>query len=362
MEISIYGIKKIRFYLVFFYAIFCFNCKENTKNKTITEFKITDSESVSFKSETSLLVDLTVVMMKHPDTPIIGDWLTDEKHFTFTPLLPFSDNEIYEIKDQEYTIYRFSVKPKNNETSTELKAIYPTTNSVPQNLLKMYLVFSNPMQEVGNALDYITVTDNTINKEVTVFLELQSELWNREHTTLTLWLDPGRIKTDLIPNQKMGLPIQKNHNYSIKISSNWKDAKGKPLASEYTKTLVVGNRDSHMPKTNLWNISIPKANTREPLNVDFKEPMDYFLAMECFTILDSEEKLINGSFSLINQEKTLQFLPESKWKQGDYSISIASRLEDLAGNNLNHLFDTDLKTDNTSIQTNTHKTINFTIK
>ena len=35
-----------------------------------------------------------------------------------------------------------------------------------------------------------------------IFLELENELWNPEHTQLTLWLDPGRIKRDLIPNQR----------------------------------------------------------------------------------------------------------------------------------------------------------------
>ncbi|MBU3822235.1 Ig-like domain-containing protein [Flavobacteriaceae bacterium XHP0103] len=362
MKSLIYSIKKIRFYLVFFYAIFSFSCKQNTENKTIVKFEITDTESVSFNSDTSLLDDLTVVLAEHPDTPIIGDWLPDGKHFTFTPLLPFTADKIYEIRDEENTIYRFSVKPKNSETYTEIEAIYPTTDSVPENLLKMYLVFSNPMQEVGNALDYITVTDNTINKEVDVFLELQSELWNKEHTVLTLWLDPGRVKTDLIPNQKMGLPIQKGHEYTIEIHSDWKDANGQPLTKSYYKKLIVTNRDNEMPKTDLWSISVPKPNTKEPLNIDFKEPMDYFLVMECFVIQDSSNNSIKGTFTVSNKETKLQFKPEMNWEKGDYSIVIESRLEDLAGNNLNHLFDTDLKTNNTTIQTGTYKSATFRVQ
>ena len=40
------------------------------------------------------------------------------------------------------------------------------------------------------------------------FLDLQPELWNAEGTVLTLWLDPGRIKRDLIPNKELGIPLK----------------------------------------------------------------------------------------------------------------------------------------------------------
>ena len=63
------------------------------------------------------------------------------------------------------------------------------------------------MQE-GQALENITVIKNGKDTIPSIFLDLQPELWNKERTILTLWLDPGRIKRDLQPNKKLGLPLE----------------------------------------------------------------------------------------------------------------------------------------------------------
>ena len=57
----------------------------------------------------------------------------------------------------------------------------------------------------------------------------------------------------------------------------------------------------------------------------------------------------------------LIFKPDLDWKVGDYELLIDSKLEDLAGNNLNHLFDKDLLASDNSLYTK-FKSIFFTIK
>ena len=71
------------------------------------------------------------------------------------------------------------------------------------------------MQEVRNSLEYIKVINLNTQKEEDIFLTLETELWNADHTELTLWLDPGRIKKDLIPNQKLGIPIKNGNSYEL---------------------------------------------------------------------------------------------------------------------------------------------------
>lgn len=354
-------LKKIKMYLVFFCVLLFFNCKETKEGKiSIINIETNSRERITFKS-TSALEDLSIVLENQPDISILGDWSNMDDTITFVPVLPFTVGQTYKIKNRGEAIYVFEIGPKNIQPSTELLAIYPTSDSVPENLLKIYLVFSNPMQELGNSLDYITLFDNISNKEVTVFLELQSELWNKEHTALTLWLDPGRVKTDLIPNKELGLPIQKGHNYTITINSNWKDAQGQTLNKMFTKTLFVGSRDSEKPNTKNWTINPPKKDTKAPLTIHFNEVLDYFLAMESFTVLDSEKNNIVGTFSLANKEHELLFHPNQAWKSGTYTIVVENRLEDLAGNNLNHLFDTDLKANNSKVQTKSQTLISFLI-
>ncbi|WP_100615783.1 Ig-like domain-containing protein [Confluentibacter citreus] len=348
-------------YLVFFCVLLFFNCKKTKEGNTaLVLIETNNREYISFES-TSALEDLSIVLENQPDIPILGDWSIEGDTITFIPILPFTVGQTYSIKNRGEAVYVFKIEPEDIHT-TELIAMYPTTDSVPENLLKMYLVFSKPMQELGNSLDYITIYDNTSNKEVTVFLELQSELWNKDHNTLTLWLDPGRVKTDLIPNKELGLPIQKGHNYTITINSNWKDARGQPIDSAYTKTLSVGSRDNEKPNTANWLIKSPKKDTKELLNIDFNEAMDYFVAMEGFTILDSDKNNIVGTFSLANKEHELHFYPNQTWKSGTYTISVENRLEDLAGNNLNHLFDTDLKANDSIVQNINNTYMSFIIQ
>ncbi len=349
--------KKIKIYLVFFCVLLLLSCKENT---SIVRIETNNRERISFES-TKKLEDLSVVLENQSDISILGDWSKAGDSVTFTPVLPFTIGQTYSIKNRDEVLYIFKIKSEEINTKAELLAIYPTSDSVPENLLKMYFVFSKPMQEIGNSLDYITVFDNTSNKEATVFLELQSELWNKEHTVLTLWLDPGRVKTDLIPNKELGLPIQKDHNYTVTINPDWKDAQGQTLFRTYTKTLSVGNRDDEKPTTENWSIKKPKKDSNEPLTIQFKEPIDYFLAIESFTVLDSEKNNITGTFSLTNKEYELLFHPKQRLKSGTYYLSVETRLEDLAGNNLNHLFDTDLKANNSKVQTNRLADITFII-
>ena len=59
-------------------------------------------------------------------------------------------------------------------------------------------------------------------------------------------------------------------------------------------------------------------------------------------IVDENTNEVTGSFHVSDNETLLTFYPGDKWKPGLYVLGIEPRLEDLAGNNLNHLFDTDL--------------------
>lgn len=350
--------KKIKIYLVFFCMLLLMACKQTPKETAY--IKVNNRESITFES-TSKLEDLSIVLENQPDISILGDWSKIGDSVSFVPVLPFTIGQTYNIKNQGEVIYIFGIEREAIKSTTELLAIYPTSDSVPENLLKMYLVFSKPMQKIGNSLDYITVYDNTINKEVSVFLELQTELWNKDHTVLTLWLDPGRVKTDLIPNKKLGLPLINTHKYTILIDSTWKDANGEFITKPNSKTLIVGARDNGKPDPKKWFITIPNKGTKDGLVINFKESMDYFLAMECFNIMDAENNKISGRFSLVNNERELHFYPSQGWKKGRYSILIEPRLEDLSGNNLNHVFDTDLNAVKTEKESPNIKPISFAI-
>ncbi|MDU8887093.1 Ig-like domain-containing protein [Yeosuana sp. MJ-SS3] len=351
---------KAKVFLVFFCFVILFNCKQvkNIDNELIN-YENDKAVSISFSS--NVKTDELKITLKGNNTAILGDFYSNKGIVTFRPVIPFTSGKEYELKDQDATLITFKIEDLIS-TKAELLGIYPTKDTVPENLLKMYFVFSKPMQEVKSALEYITVIDNTKKEEVPVFLELQTELWNKDHTQLTLWLDPGRIKTDLIPNKELGLPIVNGNTYTIRVSKDFKDANGNLLNENFHKTFLVREKDSKSPDINKWLIKTPLANTQNELIIDFGESLDFALALETVKVLDSINELVPGDFKLTNNESVLKFQPKSNWKNGNYSISVNTELEDLAGNNLNYLFDRDLNEETIKTEYPKFKSIQFEIK
>jgi hypothetical protein len=196
------------------------------------------------------------------------------------------------------------------------------------------------MQE-GHALEYVSLVegDDTLRG---VFLDLKPELWNLDGTLLTLWLDPGRIKRHLQPNQKFGAPLQKGKSYKLVVSKAWKGRNGKPLENNFEKHFVTTLRDSLSPDLEKWKLDLPTPGSRQPLRVDFHEALDYWLLQETIEIRDQHGNLFAGNFKMEGDYSFFTFEPDAPWKRETYTLECESRLEDLAGNNLNRPFDRDI--------------------
>ena len=76
-----------------------------------------------------------------------------------------------------------------------------------------------------------------------------------------------------------------------------------------------------------------------------------------------KDKKIEGDFSLSDNETLIHFKPKDQWQSGQYQIIVSSILEDLAGNNLNRLFDSDVdaKVDDVAEET-LHKSLSFFVE
>jgi hypothetical protein len=226
--------------------------------------------------------------------------------------------------------------------TTVVEEVYPTADTVPMNLLRMYVQFSAPMT-VGDRADlHVHLLDEHGAPVDKAFLVAtgEQELWDPDHTRLTLFLDPGRIKRDLTPHDELGLPLRSGHGYTLVIDSLLHDAHGLPLAREFTKHFRVGPVDRTLPRTSSWHLVSPSVGTAEPLTIEFPEPLDHALLARMLTVrLDGDEKPLAGRVSLENHDRLWRFTPELAWRSSAYSVVVDAELEDLAGNNLTHLFD-----------------------
>lgn len=332
-------IKKIKYALVFFCGLLLCGCAREPR-VAIQQLEYEDDRAVGVTFTTAMDVeDLRVFVGHESEISVIGLIVSEGNRHRFTPVVPFTPGQTYSLRERDTVVLAsFAIPEPDDLSAAQLLAIYPQVDTVPQNLLKVYLEFAQPMQRLGNALDHITVTDQTDGVTVQPFLRLESELWNAEGTLLTLWLDPGRIKTDLIPNREQGLPLTAGHTYRLDIDPQWKSERGAALGRPYTQTWAVGQRDDRQPEFKQWLLQVVGAAGGEPLEIDFGEPMDAFLARETLQVQDGLGR-VQGTYELRAQQSLLRFLPERPWQGGEIKLQIESRLEDLAGNNLQGPFD-----------------------
>ena len=71
--------------------------------------------------------------------------------------------------------------------------VYPSSDVLPENLLRFYVHFSAPMQR-GGVQGHIFLLDAEGQEVKGAFLNLATELWDSAMQRLTILLHPGRIK------------------------------------------------------------------------------------------------------------------------------------------------------------------------
>ena len=232
-------------------------------------------------------------------------------------------------------------KPRSSERA-HVVAVYPTATVLPMNQLKVYVHFSAPMR-AGEAAAHARIVDDVTGRTVLdAFYSLEDELWDPAQTRLTLLFDPGRIKRGLRPNEELGLPLRAGHRYRLVIDPAWLDANGDTLSAGFEKRFDVVNPDRTAPRVATWTTSTPRARSFDTLSVAFREPLDQALLERSLTVRDSSGNALEGRSVIRGGEASWLFVPARPWSAGRYSIEVDTDLEDLAGNNLRRLFDTDL--------------------
>ncbi|HET6325101.1 MAG TPA: hypothetical protein VFG04_10400 [Planctomycetaceae bacterium] len=233
---------------------------------------------------------------------------------------------------------------------TRVAAIYPSSRELPENLLRIYIQFSAPMSQ-GNCYSRVHLRDETAGTEVErPFLELPQELWSPDGTRLTLLLEPGRVKHDLVPREEVGPILVAGRNYSLTVDANWPDAQGQPLIEGIRKTFHAVKADARQLETNSWVIQTPPAGTHEPLSIRFPKALDRAMLDRVLQILPVDvaphaltpAELV-GTVRVTDEEKRWTFEPRQAWVAGRYVVAVSTRLEDPSGNSIGRPFEVDLK-------------------
>ena len=238
-----------------------------------------------------------------------------------------------------FAICQGSCHVEQTSKSPHVARVFPSSDTLPSNLMRMYIQFSEPMKTVGNLEKIRLVNQN--GQEVTgaIFNNVY-ELWDEDQKQLTLIFDPARVKTGLQANEDLGRALKVNQSYELILENleTINHIKIEPAVKHF----YVVPADTVQPNIEKWNIQVPKPATLEPLTVSIPEMADWMSLLHKVRITNEREENIDGTVEIRNAEKEWVFVPIKKWQQGKYSIFASARFADPAGNNLNGLFDHDV--------------------
>lgn len=370
--LSIFGQGQISIQLITNPEVECFGCLE-WSNVPFLEKEVENSLN---QQDWKAIFPVQFGEKLDPTLPsMLGKYEVKNQSVFFQPRFPFTQGKAYTAAFQsevfsekmgidcsEKTIIQsFEIPNSQPVIPTFLEQIYPTDSLLPMNLLKIYLYFSAPMRS-GQAFEHLKLLNEKGEVVADPFLYLDKELWDKEGKRLTIWFDPGRIKRDLTPNEMFGLPLQTGQSYQLVADKNWQDIRGNSLKENFVKSFSVVENDRQQPKTTDWTIDFPKSGTPTALKIRFGEAMDYALLQNSLAIFNKKNEIVAGEVKIKNGEKEWWFLPKENWQAGTYTLRVAAVLEDLAGNNLNRLFDRDIHKDAEAVLNRDYVDLDFLIE
>ena len=275
--------------------------------------------------------------------PLAGTYSQAGGQLRFRPSLPLLPGLNYTARlERPGLILRAEHRPPAlaPAPAPQLTAIYPTSDRLPANHLKFYLVFSEPM-ESGVFLQHCRLVDARGREVEAPFRE--TELWSPDGKRLTLWFRPGRQKTGVNLNVEFGPVLLEGGDYRLVIDGRWKSARGVALGTEVTKTFRAVPALHEQLTTRGWKLAVPVAGAREPLRVTFPQPLDWATLNRMLRVTGESGGTVVGEITVARGELEWRFVPAQPWRAGRHELRVATALEDHAGNTLARPFEVNLE-------------------
>jgi hypothetical protein len=295
------------------------------------------------------LMRVSVVQAAPDAPPIAGRFTVTSSSLDFTPRYPFDPGRQYVATfDPSRLLTRrgaavvrsaFSLPARDVKPTTTVVRMLPTSDTLPENLLRVYLEFSAPMaREHGR--DFLTLKDEHGGEVKDAFLALDVDFWSPDGRRYTVFFDPGRVKRGILPNDEFGRALLPGHRFTLVVDPRWRDANGQPLASAFEHSFAVGPADMAPLSVNDWKIQPPAAATRDPVVVTFPKPLDHGLLQRALGVARGTTA-VTGDIAIGAGETEWRFTPRDPWPAGRCDLVVLSILEDPMGNKIGRPFDID---------------------
>jgi hypothetical protein len=272
----------------------------------------------------------------------------------FTPHFPFERGLSYRASFDprplgrseltEVLTLEFSFPREQSAVPPMVQHIFPSSDRLPENLLRFYLCFSNSMQR-GRVAAEISLLGPDGKPAPDALYRAPVELWDRSMRCLTILLDPGRLKRGVGPNRELGPPLKTGRVYMLVVGAGMTDLSGSRLPRTVHKRFRVTDAVREPIAIEQWKIAPPEANSRQPLVLMFPRPLDWALLSQTITIASTCRQSIDGQMVIDRCERRWSFTPAAPWSAGSYHVLVAATLEDVCGNSLTAPFDGPLRSD-----------------
>src|SRR5262249_16673991 len=223
--------------------------------------------------------------------PVSGEWAAGDGKIVFTPKYPLKAGTAYRVLGAPD---RLEVRTPRAEPGkpTVITNIYPSAAELPENVLRFYIEFNQPMPR-GDVYKYVKVQNDQGKPDPLPFVELDLELWNADQTRLTLLIDPGRIKKEVKPRIELGPVFRAGKKYRLVVSGKWPTLDGGTLGKDLTRAIAITPPipDAIEPKS--WKLTAP-ADASAPLRVSFGRPLDRVLLARSLTVTSADDQVIEG--------------------------------------------------------------------
>ena len=296
---------------------------------------------------------------------VVADGLRFLPHFPPEPGVLYRATFRPELLDDAQAAESISLQfripePQPLLSPTVVERIYPSGDYLPENLLRLYVAFSRPMWR-GCAVQHMQLLGPDGEPAPDVLYRAPVELWDRSMQTLTVLLDPGRLKRGVGPNRELGPPLVRGECYTLVVGAGMLDGSGQPLARATQKSFRVLTPVREPIAVEQWRLSPPTANTSEALVFHFQAPLDWALLTNAITINKATGERVDGHIMIGEGETRWSLTPTTPWTAGFYRVCVRCDLEDVCGNSPVAPFDRPLRQGSNLYREETTRELHFNV-
>jgi len=200
-------------------------------------------------------------------------------------------------------------------------SVTPSGAVVPENLLRIELHLRHPLPH-PLAMDHVRLL--AANGEPLADALLDLPLPDHDGRTITLLLDPARVKTGVGANRAMGRALHAGDEVELVVDDP-------QLALPLRKRWQVGPSVARAVTASPLERDPPRAGTRAPITVALGAPLTAS-GVSLIAVRGPDGRRVDGAASLGAGETTWTFRPARAWSAGTHALVLHPRLEDVAGN------------------------------